>query len=258
MNSDGNQPPSSPAPAAVGSSPNSRGSRATPSSTRPSSQPVVAATPPPALSPKDQALPRPTAWLSRLHNHKTFQAALAKRNQANSLQRAQPQVSAVTSPRAGTALSPKDQALPRPSASLQTTRAMAAQNDGTSDGRPPALPTFSSPVQGKLSGDFTAKRLRNDLISPSQVKQRTESWIKAHAGFGTAVVERPLQPTPITHIRQSNMQMQRDGDPGPIPSFAYPHSKQNFTARPVQLPTTQPRSPPTPPRIVLDTAISRS
>ena len=46
MNSDGNQPPSSPAPAAVGSSPNSRGSRATPSSTRPSSQPVVAATPP--------------------------------------------------------------------------------------------------------------------------------------------------------------------------------------------------------------------
>jgi DNA replication licensing factor MCM4 len=46
MNSDGNQPPGSPAPAAVGSSPNSRGSRATPSSTRPSSQPVVAATPP--------------------------------------------------------------------------------------------------------------------------------------------------------------------------------------------------------------------
>ena len=51
MNSDGNQPPStpppaSPAPRAVGSSPASRGSRATPSSVRPSSQPVVAATPP--------------------------------------------------------------------------------------------------------------------------------------------------------------------------------------------------------------------
>jgi len=52
MNSDDNQPPSSPAqpatpaPRAAGSSPNSRGSRATPSSTRPSSQPIVAATPP--------------------------------------------------------------------------------------------------------------------------------------------------------------------------------------------------------------------
>ena len=46
MNSDGNQPPSSPAPAPIGSSPASRGSGATPSSTRPTSQPVVSATPP--------------------------------------------------------------------------------------------------------------------------------------------------------------------------------------------------------------------
>jgi hypothetical protein len=198
--------------------------------------------------------------MSRLHNNKTFQAALAKqRDQANRLQRAQPQVNAVTSPRSGTALSPKDQALPRPSTSLQTTRAMAAQNYGTPDARSPALPTFSSPVQGKVSGDFTAKRLRSDPISPSQVKQRTESAIKVHAGLGTPVVERPLQPTPLTHIRPSNMQMQRDGDPGsPLLSFSSPHSLQNVSARPVQLPTTQPRSPPTPPRIVLDTAISRS
>ena len=197
--------------------------------------------------------------MSRLHKNKTFQAALVRRDQANRLQQAQPPVNAVTSPRAGTALRPKDQALARPTASLQTTRAMAAQNHGTPDGRSPALPAVPSPVHGTLSGDFTAKRLRIDQISPSQVKQGTELAIKAHAGFGTPVLERPLQSTPSTLVRPFNMQMQRHGDPGPpFLSFASPHSLQKNLTRPVQSPTTQSHSPPTPPRPARDTTISSS